>query len=135
MGNGMKIRDIVRPILQEIYQSDSWKMLVCCIMLNLTNRKQVDRVRHELFKKYPTAKDLSVADYEELSELLTPLGMQFKRAATLMKFSKEYNDGFTDPIELYGIGKYAKDSWEIFQNNNRKVNPTDKVLQEYLRVT
>ena len=108
---------------------------ICCIMLNLTNRKQVDRVRHELFKKYPTAKDLSVADYEELSELLTPLGMQFKRAATLMKFSKEYNDGFTDPIELYGIGKYAKDSWEIFQNNNRNVNPTDKVLQEYLRVT
>ena len=131
----MKIRDIVRPLLQEIYQPDGWKMLVCCIMLNLTNRKQVDRVRHKLFKKYPTAKDLSVADYEELSELLTPLGMQFKRAATLMKFSKEYNDGFTDPIELYGIGKYAKDSWEIFQNNNRNVNLTDKVLQEYLRVT
>ena len=89
----MKIRDIVRPILQEVYQSDGWKMLVCCIMLNLTNRKQVDRVRHELFKRYPTAKDLSVADYEELSELLTPLGMQFKRAATLMKFSKEVGLG------------------------------------------
>ena len=63
-----------------------------------------------------------------------PLGMQFKRAATLMRFSKEYNDGFTDPIELYGIGRYAKDSWEIFQNNNFNVKPTDKVLQEYLRV-
>ena len=75
-----------------------------------------------------------MADYGELSELLTPLGMQFKRAATLMKFSKEYNDGFTDPIELYGIGKYAKDSWEIFQNNNMNVKPKDKVLQEYLRV-
>ena len=47
----------------------------------------------ELFKKYPTAKDLSVADYEELSELLTPLGMQFKRAAPLMKFSKEVGFG------------------------------------------
>ena len=93
MGNGMKIRDIVRPILQEIYQSDGWKMLVCCIMLNLTNRKQVDRVRHELFDKYPNAKELSVADYEELSELLTPLGMQYRRAAILMRFSKEYLDG------------------------------------------
>ena len=127
----MKIRDIVRPLLQEIYQPDGWKMLVCCIMLNLTNRKQVDRVRHKLFKKYPTAKDLSVADYEELSELLTPLGMQFKRAATLMKFSKEYNDGFTDPIELYGIGKYAKDSWEIFQNNN--IQYTDLKLKFWLK--
>jgi len=36
---------------------------------------------------------------------------------------------------LYGIGQYANDSWEIFQNNNIKVNPTDKVLLEYLRVT
>ena len=88
----MKIRDIVRPLLQEIYQPDGWKMLVCCIMLNLTNRKQVDRVRHKLFKKYPTAKD------------------------------------------LHGIGQYAKDSWEIFQNNNMNVKPKDKVLQEYLRV-
>ena len=129
------IRKIIRPILQEVYQSDGWKMLVCCIMLNLTNRKQVDGVRHELFDKYPNAKELSVADYEELSELLTPLGMQYRRAATLMRFSKEYDEGFTDPIELHGIGKYAKDSWEIFQNNNTNVKPTDKVLQEYLRVT
>ena len=128
------IRKIIRPILQEIYQSDGWKMLVCCIMLNLTNRKQVDKVRHELFKKYPTAKDLSVADYEELSELLTPLGMQYRRAATLMRFSKEYDEGFTVPIELHGIGKYANDSWEIFQNNNMNIKPSDKVLQEYLRV-
>ena len=105
------------------------------MLLNLTNRKQVDGVRHELFDKYPNAKELSVADYEELSELLTPLGMQYRRAATLMRFSKEYSDGFTDPIDLHGIGKYAKDSWEIFQNNNTNVKPTDKVLQEYLRVT
>ena len=60
--------------------------------------------------------------------------MQFKRAATLMRFSKEYEDGFTDPIESYGIGRYAKVSWEIFQNNNFNIKPTDKVLQEYLRV-
>ena len=50
----MKIRDIVRPLLQEIYQDDPWKMLVCCILLNLTKRQQVDGIRHELFTKYPT---------------------------------------------------------------------------------
>ena len=26
------------------------------------------------------------------------------------------------------------DSWEIFQNDNFNIKPTDKVLQEYLRV-
>ena len=50
------IRKIIRPLLQEIYQDDGWKMLTCCMLLNLTNRKQVDTIRDELFKKYPTPK-------------------------------------------------------------------------------
>ena len=132
LNSKMKIKIRNLRLLQDIYKNDPWKMLVCCIMLNLTTRKQVDKVRHKLFKKYPTPQDMSVADYEELSKLLMPLGMQYKRAATLMRFSKEYIEGFADPIDLYGIGKYAKDSWEIFQNNNLNVQPNDKVLNLYL---
>jgi|TARA_B100000902_G_scaffold343121_1_gene347594 methyl-CpG-binding domain protein 4 len=126
----IKIRNL--RLLQDIYKNDPWKMLVCCIMLNLTTRKQVDKVRHKLFDEFPTPKALANAKLEELSELLMPLGMQYKRAATLKRFSQEYIDGFTDPIKLHGIGKYAKDSWEIFQNNNLNVQPTDKVLNLYL---
>ena len=134
MDNGMKIRDIVRPLLQEIYQSDGWKMLTCCMLLNLTNRRQVDVIRDELFKRYPTPKDMMNADESELAQLLQPLGLYNRRAKSLKKMSEGYVKGFNSVDELYGIGQYAKDSWEIFQNNNRKVNPTDKVLQEYLRV-
>ena len=131
----MKIRDIVRPLLQEIYQSDGWKMLTCCMLLNLTNRRQVDVIRDELFKRYPTPKDMMNADESELADLLKPLGLYNRRAKSLKKMSEGYVKGFESVDELYGIGQYAKDSWEIFQNNNRKVNPMDKVLQEYLRVT
>ena len=131
----MKIRDIVSPLLQEIYQSDGWKMLTCCMLLNLTNRKQVDTIRDELFTKYPTPKDMMNANESELAGLLKPLGLYNRRAKSLKKMSEGYVKGFKSVDELYGIGQYAKDSWEIFQNNNRKVNPTDKVLQEYLRVT
>tara|TARA_B100002019_G_scaffold209052_1_gene181668 strand:- start:314 stop:709 length:396 start_codon:yes stop_codon:yes gene_type:complete len=131
----MKIRDIVRPLLQEIYQSDGWKMLTCCMLLNLTNRRQVDVIRDELFKRYPTPKDMMNANESELARLLQPLGLYNRRAKSLKKMSEGYVKGFNSVDELYGIGQYAKDSWEIFQNNNRKVNPTDKVLQEYLRVT
>ena len=49
--------------------------------------------------------------------------------------SQGYINGFTNVTELYGVGQYAKDSWELFQNNNRNINPTDKVLTEYLRTT
>ena len=131
----MKIRDIVRPLLQEIYQPDGWKMLTCCMLLNLTNRKQVDVIRDELFKRYSTPKDMMNADESELAQLLQPLGLYNRRAKSLKKMSEGYVKGFESVDELYGIGQYAKDSWEIFQNNNRKVKPMDKVLQEYLRVT
>ena len=130
----MKIRDIVRPLLQEIYQPDGWKMLTCCMLLNLTNRKQVDVIRDELFKRYPTPKDMMNADESELAQLLQPLGLYNRRAKSLKKMSEGYVKGFKSVDELYGIGQYAKDSWEIFQNNNMNVKTTDKVLQEYLRV-
>ena len=131
----MKIRDIVRPLLQEIYQSDGWKMLTCCMLLNLTNRRQVDVVRDELFNRYPTPKDMMNANESELAKLLKPLGLYNRRAKSLKKMSEGYVKGFKSVDELYGIGQYAKDSWEIFQNNNKRVKPMDKVLQEYLRVT
>ena len=129
------IRKIIRPLLQEIYQSDGWKMLTCCMLLNLTNRKQVDTIRDELFNRYPTAQDMMNANEVDLANLLKPLGLYNKRAVSLRKMSEGYIRGFESVDELYGIGQYAKDSWEIFQNNNLNIHPTDKVLQEYLRVT
>ena len=42
------IRKIIRPLLQEIYQDDGWKMLVCCMLVNLTDRRQVDTIREKL---------------------------------------------------------------------------------------
>ena len=130
-----KIRDIIRPLLQEIYQDDGWKMLVCCMLVNLTNRKQVDTVRNELFSKYPTPEDMMKAEHSELVEIIKPLGLYNTRAERLIKMSEGYVNGFNDVTELYGIGEYAKDSWEIFQLRNRNVKPRDLVLQEYLRVT
>ena len=127
------IRKIIRPLLQEVYLNDPWKMLVCCMLLNLTNRKQVDTIREELFTKYPTPKDMMMAEHSDLVNIIKPLGLYNTRAQRLIKMSEGYVNGFKSVDELYGIGQYAKDSWEIFQNKNNKVKPTDKVLQEYLR--
>ena len=126
---------MIRPLLQEIYQDDPWKMLVCCILLNLTKRQQVDGIRDELFKLYPTPNKMKDADVDRLSKLLQPLGLYNRRARSLIRFSMEWIQGFKSVDELHGIGQYAKDSWEIFQNNNRNVKPTDKVLLEYLKTT
>ncbi len=127
------IRKIIRPLLQEVYLNDPWKMLVCCMLLNLTNRKQVDTIREELFTKYPTPKDMMMAEHSDLVNIIKPLGLYNTRAQRLIKMSEGYVNGFKSVDELYGVGQYAKDSWEIFQNNNLNVKPNDKVLQEYLR--
>ena len=62
-------REIIRPLLQEVYQDDPWKMLVCCILLNVTHRRQVDKVRDKLFTRYPTATQMAFAADDELSEM------------------------------------------------------------------
>ena len=117
----IKIRN--KSLLQDIYKRDPWKMLVCCVMLNLTTRKQVDRVRDNLFNRYPHPVSMAFCDQKELEKIIKPLGMQNKRASTLRRFSLEYLRGFTNVKELHGIGQYGEDSWEIFQNKNYNINP------------
>lgn len=119
-------------LLQEIYYDDPWKSQVCCILLNCTRRVQVDRVRSDLFAKYPTAIALSQADPQELSELLRPLGFYNRRAKSLIRFSTEWISlDWKHPRELYGIGQYASDSWDIFYNNRLDIEPNDGVLVKY----
>ena len=122
-------------LLQEIYIDDPWKIMVCCILLNQTTRKQVDKVREELFEKWSTPEIMASADIEELREVIRPLGFYNKRSKTLVRFSKEWNDTvlIEDPSKLHGIGQYAKDSWTIFVEHGEVKNPSDHVLKDYVK--
>jgi hypothetical protein len=61
------------------------------------------------------------------------LGFKNKRTRTIQRFSKDWVElDWIEPKELYGIGKYAQDSWEIFRKGNLNVDPTDGVLNKYL---
>ena len=123
------------PLIQEIYFPDRWKMLACCIMLNLTGRKQLDVIVKSFFEKYPYPKELLNANDDELIELIKPLGMYNKRAKTLKRFSKEFVEGdWRNAIDLHGIGKYGSDSDRIFYLGEWKsVEPTDGALKSYMK--
>jgi methyl-CpG-binding domain protein 4 len=121
-------------IIQEEFQHDPWKMLVGCIMLNQTHNRQVRRVIYDFFEAYPNPQSITEDSLPDIAERLRPLGFYNRRANTILKFSNEYiNKDYKHVSELYGIGKYASDSYEIFINDNRNVNPTDKILNAYLR--
>lgn len=120
-------------LLQEIYNEHPWRVLICCIMLNCTSRKQVDRVRDRFFELYPDPESAISADPEEMAEVIAHLGFKNRRTRTIQRFSRDWLESkWTEPKELYGIGKYAQDSWEIFQKGNLNVDPDDGVLNKYL---
>lgn len=131
---GINIQSERGSMIQEVYQDHPWRMLVCCIMLNCTSRDQVDQVRFEFFSRYPEPEDASLADRSEMSEILSSLGFKNRRTDTIIKFSREWIEKeWKDPIELFGIGKYGQDSWEIFQRGNLEIHPTDGALIGYLK--
>lgn len=102
-------------------------------MLNQTTRLQVDRVRHEFFRRWPNARRAAAGDAMEMSALIKPLGLYNRRAAGIIKMSQEYlAKDWTCPTELYGLGKYAKDSYNIFVLGKSVENPADKFLSKYM---
>jgi len=120
-------------LVQEPYFGDEWKILVCCLLLNLTTHKQVRKVLHELFRKYPGPATMAMAKEEDLKDLLRPLGLVNKRAKTLIRFSHEYlTKEWKTAKDLYGCGKYADDAWHIFCVGDwKKVQPNDHALNYY----
>lgn len=120
-------------LIQEDLWPDEWRILISCLLLNLTTRKQVDGVIFELFERYPTPTSLLNADSTELQTLIKPLGMWRKRTQTLLRFTREYLAGEWDQvIDLFGCGKYANDAWRIFCVGDwQDVEPNDHALNMY----
>lgn len=121
-------------LFQERYVSDPWKLLCCVIMLNLTSGRQLEGIHDDFFTLWPTPLDLVLEDPLDVEALITPLGLQRRRARSLILMSAAYAflwDG-KDPRSLPGIGQYGADSYNIFVRREPGVIPTDKELRKYL---
>jgi len=88
------------------------------MMLQKTTAKQVQSLIQKFLDRYPTPKDLAEASVEEIEELITPLGMEHKRAVNykkwarvvLEKYGGRIPDAEQDLISLPGIGRYMANS-------------------------
>ena len=104
------------------------------ICLNLCSGAALESVHGILFERWPTALHMAIADQSELESVLRPLGLQRRRARSLIRMSTMWSclwDG-ENPIDLPGIGRYGADSYEMFVRNNLSVCPQDKELRRYL---
>jgi methyl-CpG-binding domain protein 4 len=120
-------------LIQEGLWPDAWRILIACLMLNLTTRKQVDGVIYDFFRRWPSPDALVTAEVTEIETLIKPLGMWKKRSQTLIRFSREYMaGGWKTAADLHGCGKYADDCWRIFCVGDwRSVSPNDHALNRY----
>ncbi|XP_046406484.1 methyl-CpG-binding domain protein 4-like [Ischnura elegans] len=120
-------------LIQENLFSHPWKLLVATIFLNKTAGKNAVPIVLKFLDTWNTPESVLHADINEMENLIRPLGLQKKRAQTIIKFSEEYlNKNWTYPIELHGIGKYGNDSYRIFCINEWKlVQPEDRKLNLY----
>ena len=120
-------------LIQEKLYPHPWKLLVATIFLNKTNNKVSLPILSKFFSLWPSPQSASLADPDQVADLLQPMGLHNLRAKTLIKFSWEFvNNDWRYPIELFGIGKYGNDSYRIFCVEEwREVQPRDKKLNIY----
>lgn len=119
-------------LIQEDYLDDSWKMLVCCILLNQTNNKQVRPILSSVFNLIPNPMSASKVDVEVLAQVIKTTGFQNIKASRIKKLSQKWVDGFSSVSDLPGIGRYGLDSWRIFVEGDLTIPTQDKKLGTYL---
>lgn len=120
-------------LVQRQFYDDPWRLLVACVFCNLTRRTTAEPIMWEFFRRWPTPEAAAKALESDIQELIRPLGLSSRKAHILVRMSREFLQGdWTEPRELYGIGKYANDSWLIFCKGRwREVKPNDHALIWY----
>jgi len=81
----------------------------------MTNRKQIERVLPEFFKRWSSATTFNDADEDEVKDLISPLGFKNRRTKNLCNMTTTYLEAkWKHARELPGIGEYGARAWEIF---------------------
>lgn len=113
-------------LIQERFIDDPWKMMIVCILLNQTSRKQVEPLLDELFEKYPDAHAMAGAEAFALADTVRTCGLQQRRARNMIMFSvawwkmeenadyESWPPPWHEIASMPGIGPYALDSYKYF---------------------
>lgn len=122
-------------LLECHFMPDQWKVLVVCILLNRTTRRQVERIIYGFFREFRDHEEL-LSKKSLIQFKLYSLGMATRRTETLINFCLdyiEYLEGNKTIDQLHGIGKYAYDCWRLLFLDDLTIKPEDKALKNYIK--
>jgi hypothetical protein len=77
-------------LLEELFGNDPWRLFLSAILLNRTSRVQVDTIMFDFLAEWPSAEAAAGADAAKMCVVVRALGIRFRRAAGIIRFSKEY---------------------------------------------
>ena len=142
-----KLNPLFSPLglLEELFVNNPWRLLVSTICLNVTTRRQVDCVLSTFFECWPTMEATANASWEEVSAVVSPLGLGTKRAKGLVRFSVEYvkltrdYDPFClsekQVTSLFFCGQYSWSAYNIFIRKelpSGAIRVCDHALESYV---
>jgi hypothetical protein len=85
-------------LLEELFIDDPWRLLLCTIFLNRTQRKQVDSLLCQFLKRWPNPSSvvnqsingsMTTKLEEDIANLLQPMGLR-KRSIGIIRFCHDY---------------------------------------------
>lgn len=78
---------IPNPVCELTYNKD-YELLLSVMLSAQTTDKRVNSVTEILYKKYPTLKDMSVANIDDIIDIIKPIGTFRKKASNIKEISK-----------------------------------------------
>lgn len=120
-------------LIQEHVWPNEWLILVVCIMLNQTSRKQVEKILPTFIKKWSEPRQFLDAKIDDVKDVIKSLGFVNRRADLLFKMSHQYViNNWSHASSLPGIGDYGSRAWEIFcLGLFGDIPPKDHALTKY----
>lgn len=117
--------------LQLGMRRDAWRVTIASMLLHRCRRTVVDRVLPAVLEAYGDASAMSNADQATLAAMLSPCGLQHRRAKMLRQFSVEWLGEWDSITELHGVGRYTADAVRLFCFGNANVTCGDGALEAY----
>ena len=117
----MKKYDVIEKYLDEIISEpkceldyfNDYSLLIAIMLSAQTTDKRVNEVTKVLFQKYPTLETLKDADYNDLKEIIHPLGNYTRKAFNVREIAKILCDEYEGKVpsnreileNLPGVGR------------------------------
>lgn len=110
----------------ELNYNNHFELLVSVVLSAQTTDKRVNLVTKDLFKKYPTAFDLSKAEYNDVYNIIKSLGLTKSKTTNIISLSKVLVDDYN------GIVPNTREQLEKLPGVGRKT--ANAVLMEGFRI-